>query len=156
MDIVFDIDGTIADASHRLPYITNPEEAKNWDAFFDAMHEDTQIEPMVQLLNDMIFRGYRIIFSTGRPESSREKTCNWIMKQSYWAKQKMLENSGEVFVMMRAEDDRRPSAEIKRDHLKEMRLHGYSPVIAFEDRSEDVKMWREEGLICCQVAEGNF
>lgn len=43
MDIVFDIDGTLANASHRMPYITNPNEPKNWDAFFDGVVDDEPI-----------------------------------------------------------------------------------------------------------------
>jgi len=34
MIYIFDIDGTLADVSHRLHYITG--ETKDWDAFFAA------------------------------------------------------------------------------------------------------------------------
>lgn len=35
---IFDIDGTIADLSHRLPHIQ--KEPKDWDAFFGCVADD--------------------------------------------------------------------------------------------------------------------
>jgi len=33
---------------------------------------------------------------------------------------------------------------------------GYTPSVVFDDRDRVVKMWRENGIRCFQVAEGNF
>ena len=35
-------------------------------------------------------------------------------------------------------------------------MDGYDPRLVFEDRKEDTAMWRDEGLLCCQVAEGDY
>ena len=35
-------------------------------------------------------------------------------------------------------------------------LAGFRPLFAVEDRNSVVKMWRDLGLTCMQVAEGNF
>lgn len=64
MDIIFDIDGTLADATHRLHFITNPNPPtsifdvhkhperfqfeKDWDSFLadDQVAKDDAIGPM--------------------------------------------------------------------------------------------------------------
>lgn len=28
--------------------------------------------------------------------------------------------------------------------------------VVFEDRNDDTAMWRRNGLLCCQVADGNY
>jgi hypothetical protein len=33
---------------------------------------------------------------------------------------------------------------------------GYEPIMVFDDRNQVVKMWRERGIVCAQVAEGDF
>jgi len=45
---------------------------------------------------------------------------------------------------------------VKREMLDRIRADGYNPIMAFEDRSRVVKMWREAGIPCAQVAEGDF
>lgn len=162
MDIVFDIDGTLADASHRLPYIANPDEPKNWDAFFDGVVDDVPIPEAWVILNALLDHHHQIIFITGRPERLRAKTYNWLVRSNddsrseaahYWAR---CPSSRKPILYMRANNDRRPSAEVKRDLLNRARRHNFNPKIAFEDRDDDAKMWRDEGLFCCQVNEGNF
>lgn len=44
---IFDIDGTIADCSHRLHFITG--EHKNWDAFYDACLDDAPINDVIKM-----------------------------------------------------------------------------------------------------------
>lgn len=162
MDIVFDIDGTLANAEHRLPYITNPNEPKNWDAFFDGVVDDAPIPEAWAVLNALVDSHHRIIFITGRPERLRTKTYNWLVSfdddsrfeaAHYWAS---CPSSRKPALYMRADGDRRPSAEVKRDLLNKARLDNCHPKIAFEDRADDAKMWREEGLMCFQVNEGDF
>lgn len=48
MDILVDIDGTIADIIHRLHFIQGPR--KDWPAFFDAMDKDEPIPEMIELV----------------------------------------------------------------------------------------------------------
>ena len=59
---------------------------------------------------------------------------------------------------MRSAGDRRHDHIIKREWLHKFREENPKKVIkgVFEDRSQVVDMWREEGLICYQVAPGDF
>jgi hypothetical protein len=162
LDIVFDIDGTLADATHRLPHITNPEQPKNWEAFFAGVVDDKPIPEAWAILNALVDNHHNILFITGRPERLREQTYAWLTDMNcqhrtlsawYWSE---CPSSRKPVLYMRGNGDRRPSAEVKRDLLARARMDNFDPKVVFEDRAADAQMWRNEGLLCCQVNEGNF
>lgn len=163
MDVIFDVDGTLADASHRLHFIRQKDGPPDWDAFLsdEQVAGDKPIEPVWRALLAHIQAGQQIIFITGRPERQRRLTWGWLRDRSCpirelahlrWASG--LAPRPEMF--MRADGDHRPSEVVKRDLLYEARMEGLNPTLAYEDRAKDTFMWRSEGLICCQVAEGNY
>lgn len=168
MDVVFDIDGTLADASHRLHFIKDPKfwisgktgfGVPNWDAFLsdDLVAKDEPIRQIWRILNLLHLDDARILFITGRKESSRSMTVYWLLESaSSYAFNYWFATGCEFDLYMRSENDRRPSHQTKRDALHRARADGYNPTLVFEDRADDAKMWREEGLLCCQVAEGNY
>lgn len=57
---------------------------------------------------------------------------------------------------MRSDGDMRPDVSVKRELLRAIEREGFSPWLTIDDRSSVVSMWREEGLTCLQVAEGDF
>lgn len=57
---------------------------------------------------------------------------------------------------MRADGDHQDDQHLKRRLLARIRADGFDPVLAIDDRRRVVEMWRAEGLICAQVADGNF
>jgi hypothetical protein len=148
MSYIFDIDGTIADCSHRLHFIAGPE--KDWDSFksHEAIMADKPIGPVIEVFTRLA-EYHDITFITGRDESQRYSTELW------------LEYNLGVLALgcllgMRENGDRRKSHVTKEENLLKLRLAGVNPVVAFEDRKADADMWRRNGLICCHVAEGNF
>jgi hypothetical protein len=172
MRIIFDIDGTLANASHRLHHIVPPDPKpdgwrKDWDAFLSlsAVNADEHIAPMFELLLTLWF-DHDIRFATGRRHDQRDITVGWItdgMRANYqptmkWGlpREDHLSNTVNNRLWMRKMDDRRPSHEVKREILTDLRGLGWNPEMVFEDRADDAAMWRDEGLICCQVAEGNY
>ncbi len=56
----------------------------------------------------------------------------------------------------RQDGDRRPDYEVKEEMLQKIRDCGLDPKVAFEDRNQVVDMWRRNGLICYQVANGAY
>lgn len=161
MDIVFDIDGTLADATHRLKWITDPAywaitnsgvSRPNWETFLsdDLVVQDSYILETWAVLDGFLEKGDCVIFITGRPEKQRELTWNWLVKRE----PSFDHNYNRLY--MRKDKDYRPSHEVKRELLLRARADGFNPIMAFEDRIEDTKMWRSEGLRCFQVAEGNY
>ena len=142
---IFDIDGTIADCSHRLEHIQkdNPD----WDTFYSLCVNDKPIDNVCHLLR-AIPMNFEIIFITGRSEKWRGHTTNWIGR-IFWGFRPAL-------ILMRADGDHRPDYVIKKEIYDEYIKDKYNVVGVFEDRDQVVKMWRELGLTCYQVADGSY
>lgn len=100
---VIDIDGVVADLTHRLHYLeSRPGRRPDWDAFFAAVGADDLLEKgaaAVHALADDV----SVIWLTGRPERCRELTRTWLANQGLPA--------GEL--QMRSDRDRRPARVFK-------------------------------------------
>jgi uncharacterized HAD superfamily protein len=147
--IICDIDGTLADATHRLHHIQG-EGKKDWDSFFKAMDEDGCHENIHALVS-LLYQQHAVVFCSGRPEDYRGLTQAWLRQEGF--------KVGAEFDMplyMRPSGDFRPDYIIKRDLLDQIRADGFDPWLVIEDRASVVKMWRDAGLTCLQCAEGDF
>lgn len=164
MDVIFDIDGTLANAAHRLHFITDPDKAKDWENFLseEQVVNDTSIEPVWEVLTSLVLSHNRILFITGRPEKQRLPTYSWLVNHecphraivaNYWQD---APSSRQPSLWMRKDGDRRPSSIVKEESLKSALMSGFKPKMVFEDRKDDTEMWRRNGLLCAQVAEGNY
>jgi phosphoglycolate phosphatase-like HAD superfamily hydrolase len=145
MIVVFDIDGTLADISHRLHHIEGAN--KNWDAFFADVSEDVCIEPIRRLLWSVQDAGYQIAFCTGRPEKTRLMTELWLLAN-------VAIGSDDYLLYMRSDSDRRPDYEVKAGMLEKIGSHNILFVV--EDRQQVVDMWRRNGVMCLQCADGHY
>ena len=148
MDILCDIDGTIADCTHRLHWIQS--KPKNWRAFSAATERDAPIKETIEVITALhTYPHHRIIFCTARNEENRTATIVWLVKNvGTW----ILDCS----LYMRKNNDHREDSIVKQEMLDKIRLDGYNPTLVFDDRSRVVEMWRKNGIKCFQVAEGNF
>lgn len=144
--IVVDIDGTVAQVGDRLKYLQ--QEKKDWDAFYEHCDEDAPIEDMVRLVEDFYEWGYHIVFCTGRRESVREKTKEWIKQH--------LAIGWNYDLLMRKDRDWRHDAEVKPELLFKAGISPDVVLFIFEDRASMCKRWRELGFRCFQVADGDF
>jgi phosphoglycolate phosphatase-like HAD superfamily hydrolase len=144
---IIDIDGTIADASHRLHHIQN--KPKNWDAFFEGCEDDVPIPAIEALLHHLTEGRAELVYVTGRPERLRDATLAWFGRHEL-----PVVFSNRLY--MRADGDHRPDTIVKRELLSRLRADGWEPVMAFEDRASVVQMWRDNGVPCAQVVEGNY
>lgn len=150
--IIVDIDGTIADARHRLHHIKREEILKeHWDAFFDAMVDDPPIDGAwdsilteTSKVTDMF---PFVIFLTGRPNSHYHETNEWIKKFIPLHEQ-------EFALLMRRKGDHRPDTEVKFELYDKLIKNNYDVILAFEDRPSVVKMWNDNGLKAIQVGDG--
>lgn len=148
MDIIFDIDGTLADITHRRHHVmTKP---KNWKAFVDAAPLDVVNEPIARIARMFAMWGTnRIVLCSGRNEFQRTLTETWL--RGVWG-----EGCRHERLYMRADLDYRADDVIKSELLDQILADGYRPELVFDDRKRVVDMWRRRGLTCCQVAEGDF
>jgi phosphatidate phosphatase APP1 len=139
---IFDIDGTIADCSHRIHLL----DQKLWREFFARVADDKPIPHILGLAQDLARTGKAIVYVSGRSDECRAETLDWMMHNRA--------PSGPMF--MRAADDHRPDFVVKSELLDKLIASGYQPIMAFDDRNSVVRMWRERGIPCAQVAEGDF
>lgn len=145
MIYIFDIDGTLADLSHRLHFIQG--EKKDWTGFFANCENDAAIPEIIQVARALGGFGHTIVYSTGRSEDIRALTENWIDEYNL--------PKGALF--MRKAGDHREDNVVKSELLDSI-LDIYKRKIAgvFEDRQQVVDMYRARGLRVFQVAEGKF
>src|SRR5690349_2942712 len=76
--VIFDIDGTLADCSHRRHHVAN--KPKNWAAFNATMCDDVPDHRIVRLARLMNTSGYKVVLCTGREEVYRDVTVAWLRK----------------------------------------------------------------------------
>jgi hypothetical protein len=59
-------------------------------------------------------------------------------------------------LFMRKDGDHRPDHQVKSNILDDILAKGWDPIMAFDDRKQVVEMWRARGIVCAQVAPGDF
>jgi len=144
--ILCDLDGTVADLSHRLHFISG--ETKNWDGFFAACPADSLIQDVANTVRTLSDAGCSIIYVTGRSDAIRAQTAQWIADNFL--------PDGPIY--MRKAGDHRHDNIVKSellDHLLDS-VRRDDILGAFEDRKQVVDMYRQRGLTVFQVADGNF
>ncbi len=140
--ILCDIDGTLClfDRSKKNPY----------DRDFE---NDTANEAVINLLyriDDCNFNGIGewtdIIFVSGRNDKFREVTRKWLDDRGF-----------KIYpLFMRKDGDFRKDSIFKKE-LYDNEIKGkYNIEFVLDDRNQVVEMWRQQGLTCLQVAEGDF
>lgn len=140
--VIVDIDGTVADCSHRRHHVEGDK--KEWSEFFDKMGDDTpRTEVYQNAVNDAEALDAEIVFVSARPEDYRSETEQWLR-----------ENNMEFdYLLMRRKGDTRPDTEVKFD-LYNRYLKQYNVVKVIDDRPSVIEMWRKQGLDVEDVGDG--
>lgn len=156
MFIVFDLDGTLFDITHRLHHIQNPLGKNggkngtwkpNWDQFYRDCVYDTPIREIVEVCKTFHpVMGHRVEFWSGRSDMVREETLDCLHRVGIGARDWELK--------LRKVGDHRPDHILKGEWLDV--LHPKKPDLVFEDRSRVVKVFRDRGIRVAQVANGEF
>lgn len=139
--VIFDMDGTLADLTHRLWHIIGYP--KNYDAFFDAVEQDMPITPMIRLTEIIDKARITILLVSGRPERSRKGTENWLDKHNVPYQE----------LYMRPDGDFRKDSIVKSQILDHILSEGYDILFTVDDRPSVVAMWRERGITCLHCRE---
>lgn len=183
--IVFDLDGTLADIRHRRHFVEKPDigypnpspdigmspdeswgYAKSggyrlysnisawkpdWDAFHKACVDDKPNSVIIGIFRAVAYRhkgntanAAKIEIWSGRDEIVRPETQLWLRNN----------NISYSTLRMRPHGDHCPDTELKKRWLDEVGKENV--LMVFDDRDRLVKMWRNEGITCLQVAEGSF
>lgn len=144
-DVICDIDGTISIVGDRLKFIQQSK--KDYDSFYNACGEDLPNVTIINLVKNLS-KDYNIVFCTGRRENVRQITKDWIAKY-FGGMAKDWE------LIMRPDNDKRHDIITKPEQLfKSVKKENIAFIL--EDRDSMVNHWREIGLVCLQVAKGDF
>ena len=104
---VFDIDGVVADVTHRLHHLQRAP--KDWIGFFRAAAQDSPLPTGLALVADL-GQQHDLVWLTGRPGWLRSTTSRWLTDQGL--------PGGELF--MRGDADRRPAPVYKMGVLRRL------------------------------------
>lgn len=144
--IVFDIDGTLANCTHRQHHVQ--QKPKRWDLFNAGMASDTPHADIVWLFKTLQAQEDTVmLIASGRGEEHRSITEAWLTEHEIFFRK---------FFMRPAKDSRRDSI-IKTEILNQIRAEFGEPFMVFDDRNQVVdEAWRANGVRCLQVAPGSF
>ena len=147
---IFDLDNTLCDCMPRVKkYIDGSD--KDLDAFYEHVEEDAEIFDVTTVMSALADKGFDILFVSGRRESCRARTLQWLEEHGYGR----LAKSEHLFLRMPEDGHRADYVSKVRNYRKN--IEGKWHVVGvFEDRDECVRAWRDLGLTCFQVADGDY
>lgn len=136
MPLCCDIDGTLALMSDRSPF--------DWH----RVGEDKLNAPIASIVRKYSKKPslVRVILVSGRDSICRPETEAWL-KDNYIEYTQLI---------MRPKGDNRKDSIVKQELYETYIEPDYKVLFVLDDRDQVVKMWRELGLTCLQVAEGDF
>lgn len=136
---VVDVDGTLAlRREGSWPCARSPFD-------WHRVGEDAPNRPVVELVTALADHAAIVVMS-GRDECCRPDTEAWLT----------LHVPGWTELHMRPAGDRRRDAVVKRELFETRVAPRWHVVGVIDDRASVVKMWRSMGLMCAQVAPGDF
>ena len=135
--IMCDLDGTLALFPGKDPY--------ERDFTKDIVNEPVRkILDMFARLDE--YETYKFIMCSGRKDKFRDQTKQWLDEN---------EIPCDLLYMREGEDDRKDS--IVKKEIYDNNIRGkYNVLFVLDDRDQVVQLWRNLGLTCLQVAEGDF
>ena len=131
---IFDIDGTIADITHRVHYLES--KPKNWDMFFGTVIDDKPKNWVIDIMR--LLPPERVLLFSGRTDSSAEDTIAWLEK----------------YDVPYAEMRMRWHHNFESDEILKLRMvKEYKDRVRFivDDRQRVVDMWRLNGFNVLQA-----
>ncbi|WP_020389972.1 HAD family acid phosphatase [Kribbella catacumbae] len=117
---VLDIDATLSDTSQRIKFLER--KPKDWDSFFAHAKDDAVLDEGLAVATTLA-ADHEIVYLTGRPERLRRDTVKW------------FEDNGfpEGKLLMRGNNDRRPSATMKLARLRTLAQERRVAVLVDDD-----------------------
>ena len=136
--VICDVDGTVALRGDRGAYD------------YSSVHPDLPNKPIIEVVHRLVGDYREIIFVSGREDSCYDQTCAWLQKHLGFF---FLDS---VCLFMRKTGDYRTDATVKREIYEKYIEDNYQVDYVLDDRTQVVEMWRSLGLVCLQVANGDF
>ena len=147
--VIFDLDGTLALIDKRRALATK-DGKMDWDVFFSAdnIKLDVPNTPVIKMAQMLDSQGFNIVILSGRSKVSYRTTRQWLFQNDVPFDDLHMRPTSDDWHYMKDSD------------LKQIWLDSVvdkDDVFAvFDDRQQVVDMWRQNGLTCFQVADGDF
>lgn len=132
--IIVDLDSTLCLLGDRSPYN------------YDEIPYDELNEIIYRLIVKYKRDNYYILIVTGRPHKYAPETIDWLDKHRVPFD----------MLVMRPDGDKQQDVTLKHRAYNEYIKGRYDVEFVLEDRTRVVKMWREIGLTCFQVCNGDY
>lgn len=136
--VIVDLDGTVCQKGDR-----------GWYEYSKVL-QDIPIERIVRLVRMLHSNGLNLVFCTGREDSCLKQSVDWIRKHIF------MNDSAPVEIYMRKSGDHRPDFVVKKEIYNDLIEPKHTVWFVLDDRNSVVKMWRDIGLTCLQVEEGDY
>lgn len=140
-----DVDGTLAHMrNYRGPYDFAKVGLDDVDEVISEIVELIAIgaQESAQSENDL----YEVIVMSGRDESCRSETKEWLDRHEIWYDH----------LFMRPDGDMRPDNIVKSELFDKYVRDNFDVKFVLDDRNQVVDMWRAMGIKTLQVAPGDF
>ena len=145
--VIFDLDGTLALIDKRRDISKKDNGKLDWDKFFDPglISLDQPNQPVIDMANILSKQGFTIWILSGRSDVTHQATIDWLNDNGVWFDHLVMRPQNHLYM---------PDNDLKQMWLDSIGKDNVAMV--FDDRNQVVDMWRQNGLTCFQVAEGDF
>ena len=142
MKVIIDIDNTLSIATDRFKQAEKENGKTDWDFVHasENMIKDKPNLPMIELAKSYKENGFEVIVLTGRPESTRRVTEEWLAKYNI---------SYDVLYMRSWEDNFLKAPAFKRKiYETEIKENVFC---AYDDEQRVIDVWVDLGITCFKV-----
>jgi len=142
MKVIIDIDNTLSIANDRFKLAEKENGKTDWDIVHTPEHmiKDKPNLPMIDLAKNYKENGFEIIVLTGRPESTRKVTKDWLEKYNIPYDKLYMRSWEDNF--LKAPDFKR---KIYETEIKE------NVFCAYDDDQRIIDVWVELGITAFKV-----
>ena len=144
--VIFDLDGTLALIDKRRDISTKDNGKMDWSKFFDPdmIDLDDPNTPVIQMAK-LLSHDHYIWILSGRSDATQDATLDWLRKHNVPFDHLQMRPQDHLYM---------PDNQLKQIWLDSIGKDNVAMV--FDDRQQVVDMWRQNGLTCFQVADGDF
>lgn len=142
MKVIIDIDNTLSNANERFKLAEKENGKTDWDFVHapENLITDKPNLPMIELAKNYKEDGFEVIILTGRPESTKKVTKEWLQKYNIPYDKLYMRSWEDNF--LKAPDFKR---KIYETEIKE------NVFCAYDDDQRVIDVWVDLGVTCFKV-----
>ena len=146
--VIFDLDGTLALIETRREMAMKIDGKIDFDIFHDSknIQFDKPNWPVIRMAELFADDGFNIVIFSGRPDTTEAATRQWLSQVGVPYHKLVMRDNERYF---------KPDEILKKQMLDD-HLDIDDVFCVVDDRQKVVDMWRENGLTCFQVDQGDF